>query len=93
MKAFVPQESTYQRELKARETQARLNAIKLCIVTFVASLNDVGLSETTIDKILKKNKSYVDSILKGNVTWLEIAETLHEEKGIEFDWIEEMVKR
>lgn len=93
MKAFVPQESTYQQQLKAETTKARTDAIKLCMVTFVASLNDVGLSESTIDKILKKNKSYVDSILKGNVTWLEIAETLHEEKGIEFDWIEEMVKR
>ena len=93
MKAFVPKQSTYQQQLKAETSKARTDAIKLCMVTFVASLNDVGLADATIDKILKKNKSYIDSILKGNVTWLEIAEMLHEEEGIEFEWIEEMTSR
>ena len=88
MKAFVPKQSTYQQQLKAETSKARTDAIKLCMVTFVASLNDVGLADATIDKILKKNKSYIDSI-----TWLEIAEMLHEEEGIEFEWIEEMTSR
>ena len=83
MKARVPDKTMIANE----RDKAQTNAIKLCIVTFVASLNDVGLAESTIDKILKKEKSYIDSIRNGNVEWQEIAETLREEKGITFDWI------
>jgi hypothetical protein len=84
MKASIPDKTLIDKTKDIATT----NAIKLCIVSFVASLNDVGLAESTIDKILKKNKSYIDSIRNGNVTWQEIAETLHEEKGITFDWID-----
>lgn len=85
MKARVPSKTM----IASERNKAQTDAIKLCIVTFVASLNDVGLAESTIDKILKKEKSYIDSIRSGNVEWQEIAETLHEEKGITFDWIGE----
>ena len=83
MKARVPDKTLIA---KSKE-QATTNAIKLCMVAFVASLNDVGLADATIDKILKKNKSYIDSIRSGNVSWQEIAQCLNEEKGITFDWI------
>jgi hypothetical protein len=85
MKARVPNKTM----IAAERDKAQTDAIKLCIVTFVASLNDVGLAESTIDKVLKKNKSYIDSIRGGNVTWQEIAETLTEERNISFDWIGE----
>ena len=85
MKARMPSRTMIADE---RE-KATTNAIKLCVVTFVASLNDVGPAESTIDKILKKEKSYIDSIRNGNVEWQEIAECLKEEKGISFDWIGE----
>jgi hypothetical protein len=85
MKARVPNRTLIQSE----RDKAQTDAIKLCVVTFVASLNDIGLAESTIDKILKKEKSYIDSIRNGNVEWQEIAETLKEEKGITFDWIGE----
>jgi hypothetical protein len=85
MKARVPDRTM----IAAERDKAQTDAIKLCIVTFVASLNDVGLAESTIDKILKKEKSYIDSIRNGNVEWQEIAESLQEEKGITFDWIGE----
>lgn len=77
----------FEQEKSDAVDRAQTNAIKLCMVSFVASLNDVGFAESTIDKVLKKNKSYIDSVRNGNVTWQEIAETLHEEKGITFDWI------
>ena len=85
MKARVPNRTM----IAAERDKAQTDAIKLCIVTFVAALNDVGLAESTIDKVLKKNKSYIDSIRGGNVTWQEIAETLTEERNISFDWIGE----
>lgn len=85
MKARVPDRTMIATE----RDKAQTDAIKLCIVTFVAALNDVGLAESTIDKVLKKNKSYIDSIRGGNVTWQEIAETLTEERNISFDWIGE----
>ena len=87
MKARVPDQTTIQKAVESAKNKAQTDAIKLCIVTFVASLNDVGLAESTIDKILKKEKSYIDSIRNGNVEWQEIAETLYEEKRISFDWI------
>ncbi len=85
MKARVPDKTL----IAVEKEKAQTDAIKLCVVTFVASLNDVGLAESTIDKILKKEKSYIDSIRNGNVSWQEIADCLAEEKGINFDWIEE----
>lgn len=90
MKARVPDKTTLQKLLDEAADKARTDAIKLCCVTDVASLNDIGLAESTIDKKLKKQFSYIQSILKGNVTWQEIAEALKEERGITFEWIEEL---
>lgn len=85
MKARLPNKTMIQSE----RDKAQTDAIKLCIVTFVASLNDVGLAESTIDKVYKKEKSYINSIRSGNVTWQEIAEELERTKGITFNWLEE----
>ena len=41
------------------------------------------------EKKYKKWKSYIDSVRNGNVAYEEIVETLKEEKGITFDWIDE----
>ena len=96
MKARVPTPSAmqelqkeYDRCLEINTENARNNAIKLCVITGTASLVDVGLAESTIEKIFKKWKSYIDSVRKGTVTWQEIAETLKEEEDISFDWIGE----
>ena len=77
MKARVPSKTTMQTTIDKAVDQAQTNAIKLCVVTSVASQVDVGLAESTITKISKKQKSYIDSILKGNVTWQEIADMLN----------------
>ena len=96
MKARIPTPSAmqelqkeYDRCLEINTNNAYNNAIKLCVITGTASLVDVGLAESTIDKIFKKWKSYIDSVRKGTVTWQEIAETLKEEEDISFDWIGE----
>jgi hypothetical protein len=77
----------YVRCLVINTENAQNNAIKLCVVTGTASLVDVGLADTTIEKIFKKWKSYIDSVRKGNVDWQEIATTLKEEEDITFDWM------
>jgi molecular chaperone GrpE (heat shock protein) len=79
----------YDKRLAEEVDKAQTNAIKLCMVTFMQSLDDVGLAESTIDKIYRKEQSYVNSIRKGNVTWQEIAENLETEKGLTFNWIGE----
>lgn len=79
----------YDKRLAEEVDKAQTNAIKLCMVTFMQSLDDVGLAESTIDKVYKKEKSYINSIRKGNVTWQEIAEELEKTKGITFKWLEE----
>jgi molecular chaperone GrpE (heat shock protein) len=79
----------YDKRLAEEVDKARTDAIKLCMVTFMQSLDDVGLAESTIDKIYRKEQSYVNSIRKGNVTWQEIAENLETEKGLTFNWIGE----
>ena len=84
MKARLPDKTTMQKSID----EAQNNAIKLCMVTFMQSLDDVGLSESTMKKIYKKQKSYIDSIRAKTVTWQEIAENLQQEKGITFEWIE-----
>lgn len=96
MKARVPTPSAmqelqkeYDRCLEINTNNAQNNAIKLCVITGTAALVDVGLAESTIEKIFKKWKSYIDSVRKGTVTWQEIAEMLKEEEDISFDWIGE----
>ena len=96
MKARVPDKSLiqqmqeeYDKRLAEEVDKAQTNAIKLCMVTFMQSLDDVGLAESTIDKVYKKEKSYINSIRSGNVTWQEIAEELEKTKGITFKWLEE----
>lgn len=96
MKARVIDKSSFQRMQEEFEQaksqavdQAQTNAIKLCVVTFMQSLVDVGLAESTIQKILKKEKSYIDSVRGGNVTYQEIAQSLEEEHGMTFNWIGE----
>lgn len=79
----------YDKRLAEEVDKAQTNAIKLCMVTFMQSLDDVGLAESTIDKIYRKEQSYVNSIRSGNVTWQEIAEELEKTKGITFNWLEE----
>lgn len=79
----------YDKRLAEEVDKAQTNAIKLCMVTFMQSLDDVGLAESTIDKVYKKEKSYINSIRSGNVTWQEIAEELEKTKGITFKWLEE----
>lgn len=86
MKARIPTKTTMQQTIEIAKEQAQTNAIKLCVVTFMQSLVDVGLADSTIDKILKKERSYIDSIRGGNVTWQEIADNLKEEKNITFEW-------
>ena len=96
MKARVPDKSLiqqmqeeYNKKLAEEVDKAQINAIKLCMVTFMQSLDDVGFAESTIDKVYKKEKSYINSIRSGNVTWQEIAEELEKTKGITFNWLEE----
>ena len=96
MNARVPTKSAmqelqkeYDRCLEINTNNAQNNAIKLCVITRTAALVDVGLAESTIEKIFKKWKSYIDSVRKGTVTWQEIAEMLKEEEDISFDWIGE----
>lgn len=89
MKARIPTKTTMQQTIEIAKEQAQTNAIKLCVVTFMQSLVDVGLAESTIQKILKKEKSYIDSVRGGNVTYQEIAQSLEEEHGMTFNWIGE----
>ena len=96
MNARVPTKSAmqelqkeYDRCLEINTNNAQNTAIKLCVITRTAALVDVGLAESTIEKIFKKWKSYIDSVRKGTVTWQEIAEMLKEEEDISFDWIGE----
>ena len=96
MKARVPDKSLiqqmqeeYNKKLAEEVDKAQINAIMLCMVTFMQSLDDVGFAESTIDKVYKKEKSYINSIRSGNVTWQEIAEELEKTKGITFNWLEE----
>lgn len=87
MKARVPTQTYLEQEIEKAKTQTRLETIKACMIAFVASLNDVGLADSTMDKILKKNRSYTESILRKTVTWQEIADNLKEERNITFEWI------
>jgi hypothetical protein len=48
------------------------------------------MSDIRYDRVVKDfTKFLIDKSKNGNVEWQEIAETLHEEKGITFDWIGE----
>lgn len=89
MKARVPNKTTMQQLIDEAVEKATTNAIKLCVVTGIAADVDCGFAESTLQKKYKKWKSYIDSVRSGNVAWEEIAETLEEEKGITFDWIDE----
>jgi hypothetical protein len=88
MKARVPNQTTMQQMIDAAVSQAQTNAIKLCVVTGIAADVDCGFAESTLQKKYKKWKSYIDSVRSGNVTWEEIAQTLEEENGITFDWMD-----
>ena len=87
--SFQQMQEEFERAKSQAVDQAQTNAIKLCVVTFMQSLVDVGLAESTIQKILKKEKSYIDSVRGGNVTYQEIAQSLEEEHGMTFNWIGE----
>lgn len=89
MKARIPSKTTMQQLIETAQEEATMNAIKLCVVTGMASDVDCGFAESTLMKKYKKWKSYIDSVRCGNVTWQEIADNLKEEKGITFDWIDE----
>lgn len=89
MKARVPTQTTMQQAVNNAKEEAMTNAIKLCVVTGLASDVDCGFAKSTLEKKYKKWKSYIDSVRSGNVTWQEIAETLKEEHDISFDWIDE----
>ncbi len=89
MKARVPNQTTLQKAVEEAENQAMTNAIKLCVVTGIASDIDCGFAESTITKKYKRWKSYIDSVRNGNVTWQEIADELKQEHNISFDWIGE----
>lgn len=82
-------QAEYDRCLALNTEQAQTNAIKLCTVTLMQSFVDVGFADSTVDKVLKRWRSYINSVRAGNVTYEEIAENLEEEKGIRFDWIGE----
>ncbi len=88
MKARVPTQTTMQQAVDNAKEEAMTNAIKLCVVTGLASDVDCGFAKSTLEKKNKKWKSYIDSVHSGNVTLQEIKDTLKEENGITFNWME-----
>jgi pullulanase/glycogen debranching enzyme len=95
MKARTPTKTSlqeikdeYNRLLQEAVAREHTNAIELCIVTRTAADVDSGLAESTVLKTTKRWKSYIDSVHSGNVTLQEIKDTLKEENGITFDWME-----
>lgn len=89
MKARIPSKTTMQQLIDEAVEKATTNAIKLCVVTGTMADVDCGFAQSTLEKKYKKWKSYIDSVRNGNVAYEEIVETLKEEKGITFDWIDE----
>lgn len=95
MKAFVPQKSDYQRlkeyydeKLKELVQLEHDAAINLAIVTRMAADIDEGLPEETVVSTTKRWRSYIDSVHSGNVTLKEIKDSLRDENGVDFSWMD-----
>lgn len=95
MKAFVPQKSDYQRlkeyydeKLKELVQLEHDAAINLAIVTRMATDIDEGLPEETVVSTTKRWRSYIDSVHSGNVTLKEIKDSLRDENGVDFSWMD-----
>lgn len=95
MKAFVPQKSDYQRlkeyydeKLKELVKLEHDAAINLAIVTRMAADIDEGLDEETVVSTTKRWRSYIDSVHSGNVTLKEIKDSLRDENGVDFSWMD-----
>ena len=95
MRAFVPQKSDYQKlkefydeKLKELVKLEHDAAINLAIVTRMAADIDEGLDEATVVNTTKRWRSYIDSVHSGNVTLKEIKDSLRDENGVDFSWMD-----
>lgn len=63
-------------------------AINLAIVTRMAADIDEGLDEETVVSTTKRWRSYIDSVHSSNVTLKEIKDSLRDENGVDFSWMD-----
>jgi hypothetical protein len=76
-------------EYKRNVEKVRDETLNACILTRMQADIDSGLAESTVMKTTKRWKSYIDSVHSGNVTLQEIKDTLKEENGIIFEWMDD----